>query len=117
MDSLARMFADKAMNYAQKNPEKLRSLGNKAMKYASDPAIQQRAMNLGRKGFQTLEANPQLKAKALQALNLGGMGSKNSLEQRVSQLEQQMNMLSTMLQQGGKKTRKQKRKQGKTRKH
>lgn len=117
MDGLVKMLTNKAMNYAQKNPEKLQSMGEKAMKYASNPAVQQRAFNLGKKGFQTLEANPQLKARALQALNLGGMGSKNSLEQRVSQLEQQMDMLSTMLQQGGKKTRKQKRNQRKTRKH
>lgn len=117
MDSIARMFAEKAMNYAQKNPEKLQSFGKTAMKYASDPTVQQKAMNLGRKGYQYVESNPQLKSRAIQALNLGGMGSQGSLEQRVSQLEQQMGMLSTMLQQGGKTRKQRKYKAKKTRKH
>ncbi len=116
MDKLAMMAMKTSGNNPQSNPEDLKKYMKLAAKVASNPTVQQKALNYGRKGIQYIQDNPQLKSKALQALNLG---SDSSLEQRVSKLEEQMSMIMGMARGygiGG-KTRKQKRKQRKTRKH
>lgn len=117
MDGFAKLLTQKAMNYAQKNPDKLQAYGEKALKFASRPNVQQKAFSMGQKGFNFLQSNPQVQSRLIEGLNLGGMTAKGSLEQRVSRLEQQMAGIMGMMQGG--KTRKQKKTQRKikTRKH
>jgi hypothetical protein len=120
MDRIAEMVAKKAMNYAQRNPDKLQAYGEKAMKFASNPMVQQKALSMGKKGLNFMQSNPQVQSKFLDSFNLAGMTRQNSVEQRLSRLEQQMASMTGMMQ-GGKtrKQRKQKKqkKQQKTRKH
>jgi hypothetical protein len=116
MSQLAMMALKRIGNRAQSDPEDFQKYMKLAAKVASNPTVQQKALNFGRKGIQYIQDNPQLKSRALQALNLG---SESSLEQRVSKLEEQMGMIMGMARSygiGG-KTRKQKRKQRKTRRH
>jgi hypothetical protein len=119
MPDFAGLMANRLGRYLKNNPNQVEALGQKALKIASNPAVQQKALNLGKKGFQYAQQNPGM----LNRLSgMAGLSAPGSLEQRVGKLEQQMRMLLSMSSQyeGGKrKTRKQKRrgKASKTRKH
>ena len=116
MDRLAQMALKTIGNRAQSNPEEFKKYAGMMAQFAARPNVQEKALSFGKKGLKYLSENPQLKSRALQALNLNGMGSQAPLEQRVAALEQKMDMIMGMAQQysGGGKTRKQKRKQRKT---
>jgi hypothetical protein len=76
MNGIAELFAKKAMNYVQKNPNKIQSWKNKAMNYASRPNVQEKfklgVSALGRKGMNFLEKNPGLLNRLMQKRFMGG---------------------------------------------
>lgn len=104
MDKLAMMALKRLGNTAQSNPEEFERYAKMAAKFASNPAVQEKAFAYGKKGLNFAKSNPSLFGLP------NSMHNSSSLEQRVSALE------AAVFQRGG-KTRKQKRKQRKTRKH
>jgi len=91
---MASSGAEKAMRYAQNNPNKVKSLASKGFNFAKQAS-----------------RNPELQDFMMGTSSMG----KGNLDDRVSALERKVGMLMSSF--GGRRTRKQKRKARKTRKH